>query len=239
MTIDTSGNVGIGTTQPSTGRLDVEGGDSIALYVQSDHDDALISKSFTHDGVVGESTSGRGVEGGSDSGDGVLGESSGGSGAAGVRGVNTNSGGFAGLFEGRVRVTVIPPTDGSDSGDVCFNPQGNLMNCRTSSLRYKTNVQPFLEGLDIVRRLRPISFNWKESGIQDVGLGAEEVARVAPEFTSASNGEVVGVKYNRLNLLLINAIKEQQAEIERQSRQITRLQSRVTQLEHRRRAGRR
>ena len=169
------------------------------------------------DGVYGSSASGVGVDGA-----GVTGVSGSGS-SYGVYGDGQSSGtgvygrslaGLAGLFDGRVRVASIPNTNGTDTGDVCFNAAGDLMNCRASSLRYKTNVQTFLGGLEIVQRLRPISFNWKESGVADIGLAAEEVAQIAPAFATTNNGEVVGVKYNRLNVLLINAIKEQQAEIE-------------------------
>ena len=41
-------------------------------------------------------------------------------------------------------------------------------------------------------------------------------------FTN-SKGEITGVKYERLDLLLINAVKEQQQQIERQQKQIARL----------------
>lgn len=48
-----------------------------------------------------------------------------------------------------------------------------------------------------------------------IDLGAEDVAQVAPSFVFTNcKGEVEGVKYERLNLLLINAVKEQQAQIE-------------------------
>lgn len=113
---------------------------------------------------------------------------------------------------GRARISNIPLEPSGAS--LCFDFNGNLLQCGASSLRFKTNVQPFLGGVDIVRRLRPINFNWKESGLPDIGLGAEEVAKVAPSFAFTNDkGEVTGVKYERLNMLLINAIKEQQAQI--------------------------
>ncbi len=58
----------------------------------------------------------------------------------------------------------------------------------------------------------------------DIGLGAEDVAKVAPSFAiTDSKGEIAGVKYDRLNILLINAVKEQQQQIERQQKQIATL----------------
>jgi hypothetical protein len=52
---------------------------------------------------------------------------------------------------------------------VRFNSAGDLLQCGASSLRFKTNVQPFREGFDVVQRLRPISFDWKDGGMRDIG----------------------------------------------------------------------
>jgi len=120
---------------------------------------------------------------------------------------------------GRARIGSIPLE--ASAASVCFNFSGDLLQCGASSLRLKTKVKPFFNGLDIIRRLRPISFNWKEDGRPDFGLGAEDVARVAPSLTfNDDKGEIAGVKYDKLNLLLINAVKEQQQQIEKQQAQI-------------------
>jgi len=120
---------------------------------------------------------------------------------------------------GRARISSIPQEPSGAS--LCFNVNGDLLQCGASSLKWKTNVRSFRSGLDIIQQLRPISFNWKEDGRPDIGLGAEEVAKVAPSLTFTDDkGEVTGVKYERLSMLLINAIKEQQAQIERQQKQI-------------------
>src|SRR5438552_9876838 len=122
---------------------------------------------------------------------------------------------------GRARVSNIPQEPSGAS--VCFNVNGDLLQCGASSLKWKTNVRSFRSGLDIIQRLRPISFNWKEDGRPDIGLGAEEVAKVAPSLTFTDDkGEVTGVKYERLSMLLINAIKEQQAQIKEQRELIER-----------------
>ena len=122
---------------------------------------------------------------------------------------------------GRARIRSIPVEP--STGAVCFNQIGDLVDCRGSSLRWKTNVQPFADGLNLVRQLRPISYNWKDGGGFDIGLAAEEVAQVAPFFSFTNEkGEVSGVKYERLNMVFINAFKEQQTQIESQQTQIER-----------------
>jgi hypothetical protein len=133
---------------------------------------------------------------------------------------------------GRARIGSIPTEPSGAS--VCFNVNGDLLNCGASSLRLKTNVQPFSSGLDIIRRLRPISFDWKDGSGHDIGLGAEDVALVAPSFTfTDEKGEPAGVKYERLNMLLINAIKEQQEQIRYQQQQIEALRKLVCRSNNR------
>jgi hypothetical protein len=126
---------------------------------------------------------------------------------------------------GRARVRSIPLE--ASGAAVCFNASGDLLQCGASSLRLKRNVRPYRQGLDTVLRLRPISFTWKEDGRADFGLGAEEVARVAPELTFTNNqGEPQGVKYEKLSLLLINAVQELKAENKALRRRLQRLERR-------------
>ncbi len=103
---------------------------------------------------------------------------------------------------------------------LCRNA-ANLISPCSSSLRYKTDINPFNSGLTLVQRLRPITFTWKDGGAKDFGLGAEEVAAVEPLLvTYNSKGEVEGVKYDRLGVVLLNAVKEQQTQLEKQNAQI-------------------
>jgi hypothetical protein len=112
---------------------------------------------------------------------------------------------------GRARIGSLPLE--ASTGSVCGNASGDLLQCGASSLRFKTNVQPFRSGLNLIRQLRPISFDWKKGGTHDIGLAAEEVAEVAPFFTfTDAQGRVSGVKYERLNMVLLNGIKELAAE---------------------------
>lgn len=121
---------------------------------------------------------------------------------------------------------------------LCRNALNQVSTC-SSSLRYKTNVQPFFAGLNVINRLRPITFNWKEGGLRDIGLGAEDVAQVEPLCTFKNDkGEVEGVKYAQLSVLLINAAKEQQAQflsqqlqLKQQAQLIVHQESQLRQLE--------
>jgi len=99
---------------------------------------------------------------------------------------------------------------------LCRNASNEISDC-SSSLRYKTGIGAFTGGLDLIHRLRPIYFTWKQGGSRDLGLAAEEVARVEPLLiTHNAKVEVEGVKYDRINVVLINAMKEQQEQISMQ-----------------------
>jgi hypothetical protein len=101
-----------------------------------------------------------------------------------------------------------------------------------SSRRWKTNIRP-LDGLDLVRQLRGVRYQWKESGTPDLGLIAEEVGTVVPEVvTFAPNGEdAESVHYAKLVALLIEAVKTQQAQIEADRARLDTLAARLDALE--------
>jgi hypothetical protein len=98
---------------------------------------------------------------------------------------------------------------------VCSNASLVLSLC-SSSLRYKADAQPFTSGLSLVNRLRPITFTWKATEQRDLGFAAEDVAAVEPLLaTYNAEGQIEGVKYGHLTAVLVNAIKEQQAQIDK------------------------
>jgi hypothetical protein len=123
---------------------------------------------------------------------------------------------------------------GTTGASVCFSdPLGgySLVGQCVSSRRYKTNIARFGFGLDLVRRLRPITFDWKEGGKHDLGLIAEDVAAIEPLLvTYDSKGQVQGVKYDRVGVLLVNAVQEQQAQIAEQQHAIETLQQQNAQM---------
>ena len=121
------------------------------------------------------------------------------------------------FFTDNVSVSLL---GSAGSTNLCRNASDQISTC-SSSLRYKTSVQPFISGLDIVRRLRPISFDWKDGGMKDVGFAAEEVEQVEPLLVTRNHkGEIEGVKYAQVTTVLVNAVREQQQIIEQQQRQI-------------------
>ena len=105
------------------------------------------------------------------------------------------------------------------SAYVCYYTDGAgsfyLVTC-ASSIRYKENVRD-LELQDEQERLfslRPVSYNHKKTGEFDIGLIAEEVAETMPELSIYNDtGKPESVKYDRLGVLLLKVVKEQQDRI--------------------------
>lgn len=129
-------------------------------------------------------------------------------------------------------VKIGAPAAGSGVA-LCRNgTSGLIVDCSGSSVRYKQNIFGLRSGLAVVGRLRPVSFTWKEDGQRDIGLVAEEVNRVEPLLvTRNAAGEVSGVRYDRLAVVLLNAVKEQQAQLQEKHRHIEKMESRLAVLE--------
>ncbi len=119
-----------------------------------------------------------------------------------------------------VNGTVAMPALVNDSTGfyVCLNTTtGQLATstgvCGASSIKYKENVQSLSYGLDDILKLKPVSFDYKNSYIKNagrqIGFIAEEVAPVIPEVVSRdSSGEIQGLDYPKFTAVLAKAIQE-------------------------------
>ena len=95
----------------------------------------------------------------------------------------------------------------------------------TSDKRLKENIKPLDSALDKVLQINGVSFDWKAlteeekktiHGNQghDIGVIAQEVEEVLPEVVHTRDNGYKAVKYEKIVPLLIQAIKEQQKQIE-------------------------
>jgi hypothetical protein len=85
-----------------------------------------------------------------------------------------------------------------------------------SALRYKENIVPISNILDKVCQIQPISYNKKGKVEKEYGVIAEEVNELFPELISRNaDGDIDSVNYSRLTVLLIQAVKELKAEVEK------------------------
>lgn len=102
-----------------------------------------------------------------------------------------------------------------------------------SSRRWKKNIRTIDNALGKIERLRGVTFDWKADGKRDIGLIAEEVGEVIPEVVAyEENGvDAKSVDYARLVSVLIEAVKEQQAEINDLRDKLQQVSSRVEYID--------
>ena len=133
-------------------------------------------------------------------------------GASIIFGVKSNVTG--GVAVGVTNIMTITESGVSVTGDITSS----------SDERIKENIQPITDALSKVQQINGVSFNWKESGDPSIGVIAQNVESIIPEVVSENREGTKTVAYGNMVGLLIEAIKEQQASIEK-------LEARVAELE--------
>jgi hypothetical protein len=88
---------------------------------------------------------------------------------------------------------------------------GVWTNASDSTKKY--NIQPINYGLKEVLKLRPVSYQMKGSGYQDIGFIAQDVKLILPELVYGKEGEMT-LSYGQITAVLTKAMQEQQKEID-------------------------
>ena len=107
-----------------------------------------------------------------------------------------------------------------------INTSGSATSFNTSSdYRLKENLEPLLNGLDRLKQLNPVKFDWKTDGTSSEGFIAHEVQAIFADcVTGEKDGEKMQVlDYGRITPLLVKAIQEQQEQIETLKQEIQEL----------------
>lgn len=84
----------------------------------------------------------------------------------------------------------------------------------TSDATLKTNVETLTGSLDAINAMRGVSFDWIENGGSEVGFIAQEVEQVLPQVVNTNDDGIKSVKYGNIVAVLVEALKEQQAQID-------------------------
>ena len=222
MRIDSSGNVGIGTTSPSQ-KLHVKGDDATLLL-----QDSTTGFSSQASGIILTCTDG----------------STGNPRTDVQYKLKVNSNTFEITYGASDSQRFKIESDGglfvpsllgsSDSNpDVRYNTTTGELYYNSSSIRYKEDVTDIESTIDKINKLRPVKFKVKESQKYTTGLIAEEVVEVIPEivFKRQIEGfdepQIDGVVYNDLHAYYIKAIQEQQEMINELKTEIQTLKSQI------------
>ena len=93
----------------------------------------------------------------------------------------------------------------------------------TSDARLKTNIKIIPNALDKLSKVSGYLYNWNELGAElkdkqtskrEVGLLAQELEEVLPEVVATREDGYKGIHYDKVVALLVEAIKEQQKQID-------------------------
>jgi hypothetical protein len=95
-----------------------------------------------------------------------------------------------------------------------------------SDRSFKKNLSDLRYGLKDVLKLKPREFDTKQDNTHRLGFIAQEVEKIVPEVVSGKEG-AKGIAYGDIVAILVNAIKEQQDEIDDLKSEIHRLKSRT------------
>ncbi len=112
---------------------------------------------------------------------------------------------------------------------------------QNSDIRYKTDINNIENSLDKIMSLNGVTYNWKNDDFPDmhfddethIGVIAQEVEEVLPELVLTDENGYKSVSYANLTPVLIEAVKEQQGEIEAQQDELASLKAENEELKAR------
>ncbi|HKV35378.1 MAG TPA: tail fiber domain-containing protein [Pyrinomonadaceae bacterium] len=143
------------------------------------------------------------------------------------------------LSNGRVGIgTATPDQLFSVNGDASKVGGGSWQSF--SDARLKNISGPFKSGLNAVMRLQPLRYQYKPNnpvGItpngEHIGLAAQNVQQVIPEAVTANSQGYLMVNNDPIIWTMLNAIKEQQQQIQELKREVRRLRANNTRRRRR------
>ena len=94
---------------------------------------------------------------------------------------------------------------------------GDITAYYSSDERLKDNITPLSNAIDKINQIGGYEFDWNsdsEHSGHDVGVIAQEIEKVLPEVVVDRDTGYKAVRYDKIVALLINAIKEQQLQID-------------------------
>src|SRR5580765_3478072 len=117
---------------------------------------------------------------------------------------------------------------------VVVNASGQL-GVAASSERFKDEIKPMDKASEAILALQPVTFYYKEeidpTRTSQFGLVAEDVEKVNPALVIRDEqGKPLGVRYDKVNAMLLNEFLKEHRRVEKQSREILEQRAMITEL---------
>src|SRR5438034_6708330 len=112
---------------------------------------------------------------------------------------------------------IFNQTPVAGSHGVVVGPNNQLADATLSSRRFKKDIAPIDKMSEGILALRPVTFHWKTDNTNEpeFGLVAEEVAQVNLDWiTRNPQGEISGVRYETIPILLLNEFLKEHKKVE-------------------------
>jgi hypothetical protein len=127
---------------------------------------------------------------------------------------------------------------GEDSGAKVYAGEGSFTGNMTiggdvvvsSDARLKANIVSLGSTLAKLLLIDGKSYTMKKDGKQKIGVLAQDIQKVFPELVTTDEKDMLAVNYQGLVPVLINALKEQQSEIDIYRKEVSELRQMVNQL---------
>ena len=119
-----------------------------------------------------------------------------------------------------INTAYFPRTGGTINGNThvggALSCYGNFTSSNNvtaySDIKLKENIKPLKNSLELISKLEVVHYDWKDNGKSDIGVIAQEVEKVFPEFVleiqDDINGTVKTVDYSKLAVISLQGIKE-------------------------------
>lgn len=119
-----------------------------------------------------------------------------------------------------------------DTSDVSGKVKANAF-VSYSSIRFKKNIEPLDNPINILNKLNGVSYNWKDTGKKDYGFIAEEVGKVLPEIVewSADPEYANSMDYIRIISFLVEGVKEQDKKISKLENKLKLISKKLDKIE--------
>jgi len=89
-----------------------------------------------------------------------------------------------------------------------------------SDKKYKKNIVRIRDASNVINKLEGVSFSWKSNDKKSFGVIAQQIEKIIPEAVENNENGTKTVNYNSIIPFLIEAIKQQNQEIEKLKKQV-------------------
>ena len=213
-----NGNIGLGTQTPSNA-LHVESGD---VYLKAGNLGVKVEPTVPLDVLGNTKFTGTHIQTGNAS-----------YFATATGGVTVFSSGFASVKLGFASHLL------ELSADDAVKPNGGSWTA-PSDKRLKENIKDFNDGLDVVLKMNPVSYNYNgklgfDKNQTHIGIIAQDMQKIAPYTVHPLNkndkeNDYLAYNGTPMTFVLVNAIQQQQEIIDRQNEQIAQLEEKVSEV---------